>query len=360
MGGTMTPHDQTDHENLVFTGDIADYWSCTQVHDYLLVMPELPHTALRLYELLRSMIAESQKHQPDTGLRQVSIDQLCWLLPGVNGKPTSASLMYELLGTLEHLDLVTPTGMQEIEGVNQLKGKEKAVRGILRGFQVKDLPPTAYTGWRNALDKLDAYEPEWRENAPQPPTHLTMLGASDDEGHQMTEIQRMTGPAEPKRNGRTAVYRLHDDAGRLLYLGIAGNYEQRWEQHSRDKYWWHLVARKEVAWCETRQEAQEAEKLGIRDEKPIYNQAWSTTRTSDSPPDDPFREPLVEALRESIKEGRYSPGHVFTDDLETAPSFGVSHVTLSAALIRLADDGVISCGPLVWQGRRRARSYTVK
>ena len=188
--------DDQGEEVFVFTGDITDYWSYTQIRDYLLVMPELPHTALRLYELLRSMISEARKNRPGAGLRRMSIDQLCWLLPGVNGKPVSVSTMYELLGCLERLNLVVPKDMQEVEGASQMKGEEKAARGILRGYKVKDLPPAAYTGWRNAWDKLDAYRPDWRESMPQPPTHLTTFGALDDEGHEVAQVQRLDVPAE--------------------------------------------------------------------------------------------------------------------------------------------------------------------
>ncbi|MFI1161393.1 hypothetical protein [Streptomyces sioyaensis] len=165
------------------------------IRDYLLVMHGLPHTALRLYELLRSMIAETKKRQPGAGLRRMSIDQLCWLLPGVKDKPVSVSTMYELLGILERLDLVVPNGeVREIEGASQLKGKEKAAKGILRGFTVKDLPPAAYTGWRNAWDKLDAYRPDWRENPPQPPTHLTTFGSASSDGRRVDQVHLSAAP----------------------------------------------------------------------------------------------------------------------------------------------------------------------
>ncbi|SEE48496.1 hypothetical protein [Streptomyces sp. 2133.1] len=176
-------------EYLAFSGDITDYWSYTQIRDYLLVMHGLPHTALRLYELLRSMIAEAKKHRPGAGLRRMSIDQLCWLLPGVKDKPVSVSTMYELLAILERLGLVVPNGeIREVEGASRLKGKEKAAKGILRGFTVKDLPPAAYTGWRNAWDKLDAYRPDWRENPPQPPTHLTTFGLASSDGRRVDQV----------------------------------------------------------------------------------------------------------------------------------------------------------------------------
>jgi predicted GIY-YIG superfamily endonuclease len=162
---------------------------------------------------------------------------------------------------------------------------------------------------------------------------------------------------------RTAVYRLFDTYGALLYIGIAEVPERRWEQHAKDKSWWHLVIRKEVAWCETRSKAEEAEKLGIRMEKPVYNLTWSETnvrrRAGESRPQDPFRAPLVAALREGIQTGQYPRGHVFMDDPETALSLGVSPITFSVALLELTHEGLVSRGPLVWHRHKRARTYIV-
>ncbi|MFF3958821.1 hypothetical protein ACFYY1_37300 [Streptomyces sp. NPDC001890] len=163
-------------ELIEFSGTITDYWSYTQVRDYLMLMPGMTHTAYRLYSLLRSMIAEASRQSWHGGMRRMTIDQLCWLLPGPKNKPTSVSTMYEVLGTLEELNLVVPKDVLELEGISQLKGKERAAKGISRGFTVNDLPPdAAHTGWRNAWDKLDAYRPDWRENPPAPPTHLTEI-----------------------------------------------------------------------------------------------------------------------------------------------------------------------------------------
>ncbi|RPK69901.1 hypothetical protein EES45_36350 [Streptomyces sp. ADI97-07] len=162
-----------DNEMFTFSGTITDYWSYTQVRDYVMLMPGMTHTAYRLYSMLRSMIAEANR-QRWTGMRRMTIDQLCWLLPGPNDKPMSISAMYDVLKTLEKLELVVPKDVLELEGITQLKGKERAAKGISRGFTVNDLPADAvHTGWRNAWDKLDAYRPDWRENPPAPPTHIT-------------------------------------------------------------------------------------------------------------------------------------------------------------------------------------------
>ncbi|MFF9309952.1 GIY-YIG nuclease family protein [Streptomyces sp. NPDC014748] len=70
---------------------------------------------------------------------------------------------------------------------------------------------------------------------------------------------------------RTALYRLFDKAGALLYIGISVSPEQRWVQHSDDKPWWSEVARIEFDWHATRAEALRREAEAIRAEKPRHN-----------------------------------------------------------------------------------------
>ncbi|MGN9763020.1 hypothetical protein [Streptomyces sp. SD31] len=179
-----------------FTGTITDYWSYTQVRDYVMLMPGITHTAFRFYSILRSMMIEAGR-RPRSGMRRMTIDQMCWLLPGPNDKPLSVSAMYDVLKTLEELNLVLPGDTLELEGASKLKGKAKAAMAIARGMRVMDLPPSArYTGWRNAWDKLDAYRPDWRENPPQPPTHLTET-TTEPNGQAVARVRLLGPDGEP-------------------------------------------------------------------------------------------------------------------------------------------------------------------
>lgn len=72
-------------------------------------------------------------------------------------------------------------------------------------------------------------------------------------------------------NERTALYRLFDRKGRLLYVGISNDPEFRWKQHRGDKGWWPQVVGKQVTWYATRVLALQAEALAIRTEDPVYN-----------------------------------------------------------------------------------------
>jgi hypothetical protein len=69
----------------------------------------------------------------------------------------------------------------------------------------------------------------------------------------------------------TSVYRFYDQAGVLLYVGVANRPAERWADHS-GKPWWHLVARTELERYPTRAEALRVEAESIRYEHPRYNQ----------------------------------------------------------------------------------------
>jgi hypothetical protein len=77
----------------------------------------------------------------------------------------------------------------------------------------------------------------------------------------------------PKTPGRTALYRLFDQHGCLLYIGISHKPDVRWGQHSEQKPWWPAVDRRVVEWHETRAAAEKAEVAAIAAEKPLHNKA---------------------------------------------------------------------------------------
>ncbi|MFF3343203.1 hypothetical protein [Streptomyces flavidovirens] len=162
---TTVGGDETD-ELMEFVGDITDYWSYTQVRDWVLLKPGMTRTALHLYLLLRAMVSETAR-RTGGGLRRMSLDQLCYLLPGINDKPASPTMVKDALRLLdEHNLVVNPNGGRLVTSTG--KG---GIQNTFRKYQVNDLPPDSYTGWRNVWDKLDSYTPDWRENPPQPPVH---------------------------------------------------------------------------------------------------------------------------------------------------------------------------------------------
>jgi prevent-host-death family protein len=76
----------------------------------------------------------------------------------------------------------------------------------------------------------------------------------------------------------TALYRLYDEGGRLLYIGISYQPEVRFEQHGEQKSWWPEVARRDLQWFADRPTAATAETLAIQTEDPEYNGTSSPRR----------------------------------------------------------------------------------
>lgn len=75
----------------------------------------------------------------------------------------------------------------------------------------------------------------------------------------------------------TALYRLTDADGRLLYVGITTDPETRYKKHEGTAPWWPLVVGRSVEWHPTRPAAEHAETTAIKEEAPAYNRAGSTT-----------------------------------------------------------------------------------
>lgn len=70
---------------------------------------------------------------------------------------------------------------------------------------------------------------------------------------------------------RTALYRLFDEGGVLLYVGITVNPEERWIDHERTKSWWPQVAEKRIEWLDDRPTALTVELTAIKTEHPLHN-----------------------------------------------------------------------------------------
>lgn len=79
------------------------------------------------------------------------------------------------------------------------------------------------------------------------------------------------GTAPDPLGESTTLYRAFDGDGRLLYVGIAAKWTNRWSEHARQSPFFFDVARLELSTHETRAAALEAERSAIIDESPLYN-----------------------------------------------------------------------------------------
>jgi predicted GIY-YIG superfamily endonuclease len=74
---------------------------------------------------------------------------------------------------------------------------------------------------------------------------------------------------------QTALYRMYDAGGTLLYVGISLRLLERMAAHRQDKPWWPDIATIRVEYFPDRSEALQAESTAISAECPIYNKIGS-------------------------------------------------------------------------------------
>ena len=139
---------------------------------------------------------------------------------------------------------------------------------------------------------------------------------------------------------RTAVYRLYDDSGRLLYLGIARMPKFRWEQHELNKAWWHLVARKTVEWYENRAEGLAEEVRATAAEKPLYDMSWHKTKyhPEGGYDDTADRQAVKDLVTSRVQDGTYPPG-MYLSTTQVAKECGVARSTASYVMFVLCGVG---------------------
>lgn len=118
------------------------------------------------------------------------------------------------------------------------------------------------------------YEPH-----PDVPNYWVAVRMKTEEEMQAEEVEEVAarGPKRVRKAADdtdpqpTALYRLRNSAGELLYVGISSKPPQRWGQHAADKEWWPEVADLSLEWLDSRADALDAEGRAIRTEKPKYN-----------------------------------------------------------------------------------------
>lgn len=167
----------------------------------------------------------------------------------------------------------------------------------------------------------------------------------------------------------TAVYRLYDRDGRLLYVGISDKPEHRFGQHERDKYWWRDVVTREVTWYPDRRLAEAEEYRAIASEAPEYNiDVAGVSRFDGRPQEDRQRryvtansrlgkfEKVLVRLGEDIEANAFEGAELPLAD-SLAERYGVDAVTVQQALRSLRQTGVVveHTGGKYWPARRSRR-----
>lgn len=117
----------------------------TQIPDWVMLSDRVGTTAFRLWCILRSMQFEN-----GPGIPPLTMDEICWLLPGVNGKPTSRSRAKEAMDNLLDVGLLKDVSAQGLS------------RTTPRLYLAMD-EPSGPMGHSSARRKLKRYTKLWRK-----------------------------------------------------------------------------------------------------------------------------------------------------------------------------------------------------
>jgi hypothetical protein len=149
---------------------------------------------------------------------------------------------------------------------------------------------------------------------------------------------------------RTALYRIRNAEGDLLYIGISERPEYRWFSHRKQHAWWAEVANYSLEWHDDRKAAEAAETEAIRTERPRHNSTYNY-----SVPFDPKAwEPVVggvkhlllaERIRTEIRSGRWTVGYRIPSFEVLTEAASVSRTVVQRAIGNLRSEGTLDWRP---------------
>lgn len=126
---------------------VATRQAFTKLPDWVGLNGRITNTAFRLWCILRSMQFEN-----GPGIPPLTLDQVCWLLPGVKGKPTSRARAREALDCLLNEGLLNDVSAP---------GLSKSAPRLYLAMDEPQRPAR----WMNARSKLREYRKLWRKGS---------------------------------------------------------------------------------------------------------------------------------------------------------------------------------------------------
>jgi predicted GIY-YIG superfamily endonuclease len=150
----------------------------------------------------------------------------------------------------------------------------------------------------------------------------------------------------PEPLDRTALYRVRNAEGDLLYIGISRQPEFRWSGHRRHHAWWSEVAHYSIEWHSSRDAAEAAENEAIKSELPRHNGKHNHLVPFDpagwGPIRDHIKHPvLAERIRSEIRSGRWLPGYRIPPFEALAAAASVSRNVVQRAVQQLRAEGLL-------------------
>lgn len=148
----------------------------------------------------------------------------------------------------------------------------------------------------------------------------------------------------------TALYRIRNAAGELLYIGVSERPEYRWFAHRRQHDWWGEVAQYALEWHESRDVALKAEARAIQAERPRHNSTYNYSVPFDPADWEPVLggvkyQLLAERIRSEIRSGRWQLGYRIPSFEILTKAASVSTTVVQKAIGNLRSEGVLDFRP---------------
>lgn len=153
----------------------------------------------------------------------------------------------------------------------------------------------------------------------------------------------------PELSERTALYRLFNERGELLYIGVSADPAERLKVHKwgpNRMTWAAEVVRQTVEWHASRPKAFKAEARAIKAERPRYNGTHNFPLAPFGPDFWPRvtatrgrRRALTSLILREIDSGRWMPGMKIPSCGAMARATGISETTATLAIRDLQREG---------------------
>lgn len=161
-------------------------------------------------------------------------------------------------------------------------------------------------------------------------------------------------------SGWTAVYRLYDADGVLLYVGVTDEPKTRFKTHAGTKSWWPSVYSRRIEWHQDRAAAETAERTAIREEYPLWNRddsPWAPVEVAGGKL--AVAEKAAATPRPRIAEALTSVPACIAPETQTDDEEDRAYSTMLHAVVEEIRSGAVGAGDRLWSGSSMAERFSV-
>ncbi|MEU8776521.1 hypothetical protein [Streptomyces sp. NPDC048606] len=166
----------------------------TYVRDWIALCDALRDADVRGYLILRSLVFEGKGVK--NRVRVLTLAELCQLIPGPNGKPSSLSRIRELLRCLSTVGLITTPEGGPVTTSSGGKAQGRPLR-----IKIHDQPANAFKPvWPNTEEKLSSVRPKAAQAAIEAAERDASRAAAKTAGRNSDQLGVGWNPDQPGRN----------------------------------------------------------------------------------------------------------------------------------------------------------------